>query len=69
MSDPIAETGRPDDTWTASQKAEYEAFKAKTIAEMSDEPNLLSEPLIPMEDFMEELERLHAANEASRSEK
>ena len=30
-------TGRPDDTWTEAQKAEYERLKAKWLAELPEE--------------------------------
>jgi hypothetical protein len=51
-------TGRPDDTWTAEQKAWYEAMKAKALAEMSDEPDWLNQPTVPFDDVIELLDRL-----------
>lgn len=51
-------TGRPDDTWTEAQRAEYERLKAKYLAEMPDEPNWLDQPLVPFDDVIEILDRL-----------
>lgn len=51
-------TGRPDDTWTAAQKAAYERIKAEALAEMTDEPYWLNEPLVTADDLDELLDRL-----------
>lgn len=51
-------TGRPDDTWTEAQKAEYERLKAKVLAEMPDEPDWLDRPTVPFDDVIELLDRL-----------
>jgi len=55
-SDEIA--GRPDDTWTAEQKAWYEAMKAEALTERTDEPDWLSQPIVPADDIFELLDRL-----------
>ena len=62
-------TGRPDDTWTEAQKAEYERLKAKYLTEMPDEPYWLNEPLVPADDLFELLDRLVAESEANRGKK
>ena len=51
-------TGRPDDTWTAEQKAWYEAMKAKALAERTDEPDWLNQSIVPADDIFELLDRL-----------
>jgi hypothetical protein len=58
MPEPIMPTGRPDETWTEAQKAEYEAIKAKWLAEMSAEPDWLNEPTVPADDLLDLLDRL-----------
>jgi hypothetical protein len=60
VADPENVTGIPDDSWDEQSKAQYAAFKAQTIAEMTDDPDWLKEPLFPLDDLMQELERLHA---------
>ena len=57
-------TGRPDDTWTEAQKAAYERIKAKALAEMTDEPYWLNEPLVPADDLDELLDRLIRESQA-----
>jgi hypothetical protein len=64
MPEPNEISGLPDHTWSANQIAEYEALKAKWLAERSDEPEWLNEPLYPIDDVIEELERLHAELES-----
>lgn len=59
-------TGRPDDSWTEAQKAEYERLKAKWLAELPDEPYWLNEPLVPADDLFDLLDRLVAESEAKR---
>jgi hypothetical protein len=51
-------TGRPDDTWTEAEKAEYERLKAKWLAETPEEPDWLDQPLVPFDDVIELLDRL-----------
>jgi hypothetical protein len=58
MNEPNEITGRPDSTWTPEQIAQYEAFKAKSLAEMPDYPYWLDEPRVPFEEIIEELEKL-----------
>ena len=65
MDEPTSETGRPDETWDEKSRAEYEAIKAKILAEMPDAPGWIGQPTISMDELMEELERLHAEAEAS----
>lgn len=62
-------TGRPDETWTEAQKAEYERLKAKYLEEMPDEPDWLDQPLVPFDDVVELLDRLEreAAGRAERA--
>jgi hypothetical protein len=63
------ETGRPDETWDEKSKAAYEAVKAKILAELPQEPNWLDQPTVPMDELMEELERLHAEAETAEDSK
>jgi hypothetical protein len=51
-------TGRPDDTWSEAEKAEYERLKAQYLAEMSDTPDWLDQPVVPADDLIETLDRL-----------
>ena len=51
-------TGRPDETWTEAQKAEYERLKAKSLAEISKDLELLAQPAVPADDLIELLDRL-----------
>jgi hypothetical protein len=51
-------TGRPDDTWSEAQKAEYERLKGKWLAEMPKEPYWLDQPTVPFDDAIELLDRL-----------
>jgi hypothetical protein len=51
-------TGRPDDTWSEAQKAEYERFKAKALAEMPEDAYWLDQPTVPFDDVIELLDRL-----------
>ena len=59
VADQTWETGRPDDTWDEKSRAEYEAIKAKILAETPIEPDWLDQPTVPMNGIMETLERLH----------
>jgi hypothetical protein len=56
-------TGRPDDTWTEAQKAEYERIKAKWMAEMPEEPYWLDQPTVPVDDLIALLDRLLAESQ------
>ena len=56
-------TGRPDDTWTEAQKAEYERLKAKWMAEMPKEPYWLDQPTVPADDLIALLDRLLAESQ------
>jgi hypothetical protein len=51
-------TGRPDERWTEAQKAEYERLKAKYLAEMPKDLELLAQPTVPADDLIELLDRL-----------
>lgn len=50
-------TGRPDDTWTEQQRAEYEALKAKWLTEMEASPDWASQPTEPVDDLIALLDR------------
>jgi hypothetical protein len=58
MSKPNEITGVPDDTWTAKQVAEYEAIKAKSLAELPEHPYWLDEPRVPFDEVIEMLDQL-----------
>jgi hypothetical protein len=62
-------TGRPDDTSTEAQKAEYEQLKAKWLAELPAEPYWLNEPTVPADDLFDLLDRLVAESEANPGKK
>ena len=51
-------TGRPDDTWSEAEKAEYERLKAKWLAELPEEPYWLGQPTVPFDDVIELLDQL-----------
>jgi hypothetical protein len=51
-------TGRPDDTWTEAQKAEYERLKAKSLAELPEDLCWLDQPTVPFDDVIDMLDRL-----------
>jgi hypothetical protein len=51
-------TGRPDDTWTEAQKAEYERLKAKCLAEIPKDLEMLAQPTVPADDLIDLLDRL-----------
>lgn len=50
--------GRPDDTWTEAQKAEYERLKAECLADRAEITALLDQPTVSADDLMEVLDRL-----------
>jgi hypothetical protein len=51
-------TGRPDDSWDEKIRAQYEAIKARALAERTDTPDWLGQPTLPADDLIELLDRL-----------
>jgi hypothetical protein len=58
-------TGRPDETWTEKQRAEYEALKAKWVAELAAEPDWLNQPTEPVDELVALLDRYLADSQTA----
>jgi hypothetical protein len=56
-------TGRPDETWTEQQRAEYETLKAKWLAELETTPDWANQPTEPVDDLIELLDRYLAESQ------
>jgi len=60
MSEPLAFSGVPDETWDPKAVAAYEALKAKWLAEKPPEPDWLDDPMVPADDLDNLLDELMA---------
>jgi hypothetical protein len=61
--EPNEVTGRPDETWTEQQRAEYEALKAKWLAELEKTPDWANQPTEPVDDLIALLDRYLAESQ------